>query len=69
MVSVNNFPKLAVALLVVICCTVLLALNKINETAGMTTIGSVIGYILGNGVAAKNGDPVEPIVKRRDPDA
>jgi hypothetical protein len=60
--NINNAPKLYVALLVVVCCTVLLALGKINETAGMTTIGSVIGYILGNGVAAKNGDPVEPIL-------
>lgn len=64
--QVNNAPKLYVALLVVTCCTILLLFGKINETAGMTTIGSVIGYILGNGIAAKNGDPVEPIVRRRD---
>lgn len=64
--TVNNAPKLYVALLVVMCCTLLLLFGKIGETAGMTTIGSVIGYILGNGVAARNGDPVEPILKTKE---
>lgn len=60
--TVQNGAKLIVAVVVIICCTVLLAVGAIDQGTGMSPITLVIGYILGNGVAAIKGEPVTPII-------
>ena len=68
--TVQNSAKLIVAVVVVVCCTVLLSVGAIDQGTGMAPITLVIGYILGNGVAAVRGEPVTPIVGRKnDPES
>lgn len=64
--TIQNSAKLIVAVVVIICCTVLLAVKAIDQGAGMAPIQLVIGYILGNGVAAIKGEPVTQILGRKD---
>jgi hypothetical protein len=64
-VVLNNPPKALIILVALICITALMVTNSIDETAGAGLIGSIVGYAVGNGIAAKNGETVEPIVKQR----
>lgn len=63
--TITNPPKALIALVGMICLTVLMALNRIPTEAGVGLIGSVIGYSIGNGIAARSGTPVDPIIGRR----
>ena len=45
-----------------VCITVLLACHSIDQSAGTGLLGSIIGYAVGNGIAARKGDPVDPII-------
>lgn len=67
---VNNPPKMYVVLLALVCLTLLLITRSIPGEAGMGLIGLIVGYGVGNGIAAKNNEPVDPIFgeRRRDPD-
>jgi membrane protein YqaA with SNARE-associated domain len=65
---ITNPPKALIALVGLICLTVLMALNAIQEATGTGLIGSILGYAIGNGVAARKGDLVSPIIGRK-PDA
>jgi hypothetical protein len=66
--KLTNSPKLAFSLLSCVCVTVLMAVGSIDAATGMPFLTLIAGYILGNGVAAKNGDPVEPIIGRKKDD-
>jgi hypothetical protein len=63
-----NSPKLIFSIVACACVTVLMAVNSIEPDTGMPFLTLIAGYILGNGVAAKNGDPVEPIIGRKKDD-
>lgn len=65
--NVNNPPKMIVVVLALICLTVLLMSNTIDSAEGLGLIGLIVGYGVGNGIAAKQGDPVEPMIGRRTP--
>lgn len=67
-ITVANPPKALIVITALVCITVLLALNAIDETAGAGLLGSIVGYAVGNGIAARNGEPVQPILgtTRRD---
>ena len=58
----SNPPKALVAIIALICLTVLMALGSIDSSAGMGLTGSIVGYAVGNGVAARAGTPVQPIL-------
>ena len=60
--AITNPPKALIALVGLICVTVLMAVRAIDSTAGMPIITLVIGYAVGNGVAARSNQPVEPII-------
>lgn len=62
----NNPPKAFLLLVAMLCVTVLLAIGAIDQSTGTAMIGSALGYIIGNGVAAKKGEPVEPVFKKAD---
>ena len=47
-----NLAKLVTAVTTIVGMIILLALGAISETQGVSTITLVLGYILGNGVAA-----------------
>lgn len=63
--NIANPSKALIALVALVCLTVLLATNSIPSEAGIGMIGSIVGYGIGNGIAAKTGQPVEPIIGRK----
>lgn len=60
--TIANPPKALILLVALICVTVLLALSKISTEAGLPIITAIVFYGIGNGVAAKTGQKVEPII-------
>lgn len=60
--TIANPPKAFIALIALICITVLIAVRAIDSSAGMPIITMVVGYSIGNGIAARKGEPVEPII-------
>jgi hypothetical protein len=60
--NLENPSKALIALVGLICLTVLLAVGQIPTEAGTGMIGTILGYAVGNGIAAKQGKPVSPII-------
>ena len=63
--KITNPPKALIALVGLVCLTVLMALNSIEEATGTGLIGSILGYAIGNGIAARQGQAVDPIFGRK----
>lgn len=71
--AVNSY-KLIFAIVAFICLTILLTVSMVteNETAAavaltaLTLMGTIAGYILGNGVTAKKGETAEPIIMAKE---
>ena len=63
---IANPSKALIALVGLICMTVLMAVGAIDSATGMPVITMIIGYAVGNGIAARQGQPVEPIIGRKD---
>ncbi len=63
--TLQNPSKALIALVALICITVLIAVRAIDANMGMPIITMIVGYAVGNGIAAKKGDPVEPIIGRK----
>jgi len=61
-VNVNNLPKLLVLLLAMILLTAVFGLGKLSESGYIGLMGLIVGYLVGNGIAARNGDTVEPVL-------
>jgi len=61
----QNPSKALIALVALICITVLIAVGAIDPDQGLPIITMIVGYAVGNGIAAKKGDPVEPIIGRK----
>ena len=66
--TIQNPTKAFLALVGLICITVLLAIHAINEATGTGMIGTIIGYVVGNTVGAKTNTPIEPIVGPKNDD-
>ena len=54
-----------IALVALVCITILLVTNSVDESAGTGLIGMIAGYAVGNGIAARRGDQVTPIIGRK----
>ena len=63
--SLANPSKALIALVGLVCLTVLIAVEAITSEAGLPVITAIIGYAIGNGIAAKSGQPVEPIIGKK----
>lgn len=67
--DLNNPPKFYLLALTLIGVFVLMSLGRIgtDNAQAWGLIGSIVGYGVGNGIAAKNQQPVEPVfgAKRR----
>jgi hypothetical protein len=63
--SLANPSKALIALVGLICITVLIAVDAITAETGFPVITAVVGYAIGNGIAAKTGQPVEPIIGKK----
>jgi len=60
--TLQNPSKALIALVALICITVLIAVGAIDANQGLPIITMIVGYAVGNGIAAKKGDPVDPII-------
>lgn len=59
--SITNPPKALIVLVALVCLTVLMATHTLDSTTGAGMLGTIIGYGVGNGIAARKGETVEPI--------
>ena len=64
--QIANPSKALIALVGLVCVTVLMALNSIDQDTGMPVLTLVIGYAVGNGIAARSGQTVSPIIGKKD---
>lgn len=64
--NIANPSKALIALVGLVCLTVLMAVNAIASETGVPIITTIIGYSVGNGIAAKKGDEVTPIIGKKD---
>ena len=62
-----NPSKAAIALVGLICMTVLIAIGAIEQDQGLPIITMIVGYSVGNGMAALSNKQVEPIIRKKDP--
>jgi hypothetical protein len=63
--TIQNPSKALIALVGLICVTLLMALNSIDQAPGMPVLTLVIGYAVGNGIAARSGQIVSPIIGKK----
>ena len=63
--NIANPSKAMIALVALVCVTVLLATNSVDQSAGTGLIGMIAGYAVGNGIAARRGEDVTPIIGRK----
>ena len=61
----SNQPKLLIILLSIVCITVLMAVGKLDQSAGTGMLGSIVGYSIGNSVRPKDGSQVPAIISRK----
>lgn len=66
--TISNPSKALIALVGLVCITALLAVGAISEATGTGMLGSILGYAIGNGIAARQNVPVEPIIGRKKSD-
>jgi len=64
--AVTNPPKALIALAGMFCITLLMITNTIGSDAGLGLLGSIVGYAIGNGIAAAQHTKVVPIIGERD---
>ena len=60
-----NPSKAAIALVGLICMTVLIAVGAIDQDAGVPILTMIIGYSIGNGVNALRGTDNTGIINRK----
>jgi hypothetical protein len=53
--SIANPTKAFLALVTIVAITFLMAINRIATEAGLGVMGTIVGYIVGNGIGSKNG--------------
>lgn len=63
--NIANPSKALIALVGLVCITILMAVDAIESQTGLPIITTIIGYAVGNGIAAKSGQPVEPIIGKK----
>ena len=61
--NITTSPKALIVILGLACITVLMAVGKIEESAGTGLIGSIVGYGIGNGIRGTSETP--PIISRK----
>ena len=63
--NITNQPKLLIILLSILCITILMAVGKLDQSAGTGMLGSIVGYSIGNSVRPKDGSQVPGIVSKK----
>lgn len=62
--NLNNPPKFYIVMLALVCISILMMTDTIESDAGLGLLGLIVGYGVGNGIAARQNEPVEPILGR-----
>mgnify|MGYP001811300158 CR=1 FL=1 len=60
--TVSNMPKLIGILLAMCLLTLVFGLGKLSESGYLGLMGLIVGYLVGNGIAARAGEPVQPVI-------
>ena len=60
--SIANPSKALIALVALILISGLMAIGAIDNATGMPVFTMIVGYAVGNGIAARRGEPVTPII-------
>jgi hypothetical protein len=60
--SLTNAPKFWLLLVTIIGLILLMAMHVMTVQDASPFMALIIGYLVGNGVAAKKGDPVDPVI-------
>jgi len=60
-----NTWKAIIALTALVAVSVLMGIGAIGTGEGMPIITLIVGYVVGNGVAAKQGINAEPIIQKK----
>ena len=64
--TVSNPPKAIIALAGMFCITILMLFQKISAEAATGMLGAIVGYAIGNGIAAAQHHKVVPIIGERE---
>jgi hypothetical protein len=64
--TLANPPKALIALVALILISGLMAIKAITTEAGIPIFTMIVGYAIGNGMAARAGVTVEPIIKAKE---
>jgi len=54
--TINNLPKFVILLVGLLCLTALMIADKIDMQSGVPMLTMILGYAIGNGVNAKQGN-------------
>lgn len=60
-----NTWKAIIALTALVLVSTLMAIGSIGTGEGMPIFTLIVGYAVGNGVAAKQGKDAEPIIQKK----
>lgn len=63
--SLLNPPKAFIVLVSLICITILIVAGAIRSAEGLPVLTAIVGYAIGNGIAAHQGQPVDPIIGKK----
>jgi len=63
--NLTNPPKALIAMVAMIVIAVLMVADSIANEAGTGMLGTIVGYAVGNGIAAKGNKDVEPIIGKK----
>lgn len=63
--GVNNPPKFWLLVIVLVGTFVLLGTGSLTSEQGLPIISAIVGYGIGNGIAARAGEPSSPVFGRR----
>lgn len=63
--GIANPSKALIALCALICLTVLMITDAIDQQTGVPILTMIVGYAIGNGIAAKQNEPVQPIIGKK----
>lgn len=59
--SITNPTKAFLALVTICAITFLMALGRITTEAGLGVLGTIVGYVVGNGIGSKSGG-ITPVI-------
>jgi len=63
--SIANPTKGLIALVALILISGLMAIDAIDNATGMPVFTMIVGYAVGNGIAARRGESVTPIIGQK----